>query len=99
MFATLPRQNEPKPCSAVTRVKQFTMPVYRGTSPEMIWVGLQGGGEVRFKAPVAQVFARSKRLLFKKETPFPKNIRSSCLRCGDAKKRPAVFSLRDGWTC
>ena len=36
MFATLPLQNEPKPCSVLTRVKQFTMPVYLGTSPDMI---------------------------------------------------------------
>ena len=36
MFAVLPLQNEPKPCSALTRVKQLTMPVYRGTSPDMI---------------------------------------------------------------
>merc|ERR1740138_1294741 len=37
MLATLPRQKEANPCSAVTRVKQFTMPVYRATSPEMIF--------------------------------------------------------------
>jgi hypothetical protein len=36
MFAMFPRQNEPKPCSAETRVKQLTMPVYLGTSPDMI---------------------------------------------------------------
>mmetsp|Transcript_7643 Transcript_7643/g.32461 ORF Transcript_7643/g.32461 Transcript_7643/m.32461 type:complete len:223 (+) Transcript_7643:375-1043(+) len=36
MLAMFPRQNEPKPCSAETRVKQFTMPVYRATSPDMI---------------------------------------------------------------
>ena len=36
MFAMLPRQNEPKPCSAETRVKQFTMRVVEPTSPDMI---------------------------------------------------------------
>ena len=32
-LARLPLQNEAKPCSAVTRVKQFPIPVYRGISP------------------------------------------------------------------
>ena len=32
-LARLPLQNEAKPCSAVTRVKQFTIPVYLGISP------------------------------------------------------------------
>jgi len=32
-LARLPLQNEAKPCSAVTRVKQLPMPVYRGISP------------------------------------------------------------------
>ena len=36
MFTTLPRQKAPMPCSDATREKQFTMPVYRGISPEMI---------------------------------------------------------------
>ena len=35
-FTVLPRQKAEKPCSADTRVKQSTMPVYRFTSPEMI---------------------------------------------------------------
>jgi len=32
-LARLPLQNEAKPCSAVTRVKQLPIPVYRGISP------------------------------------------------------------------
>ena len=36
-FTVLPRQNAMKPCSLDTRVKQSTMPVYRATSPEMIF--------------------------------------------------------------
>merc|ERR1719454_2728694 len=36
-FTVLPRQKALKPCSADTRVKQLMMPVYRGTSPEMIF--------------------------------------------------------------
>merc|ERR1719319_1008005 len=37
MLVKLPRQKAPIPCSLATRLKQFTIPVYRGTSPEMIF--------------------------------------------------------------
>merc|ERR1719460_3477954 len=36
-LTVLPRQKAEKPCSDDTRVKQLRMPVYRGTSPEMIF--------------------------------------------------------------
>ena len=35
-MAVFPLQNDPTPCSAETLVKQFTIPVYLGISPETI---------------------------------------------------------------
>jgi hypothetical protein len=39
-FVKLPLQNDEKPCSAFTLLKQSTIPVYLATSPEMI-LGLE----------------------------------------------------------